>query len=191
MQVRLRHHYAAECQRPLDAAVHGHIVELAAATALARLVAGHHRIGRASELEIVDGHDHGNAALLQQRQDRRRQMVIDIVDVSDLRLHHLQQLAHLLPRLHRVDDALRPQQFAAETVAGAELDLVREEIGPWRGQIERMLHGERNDLPADVFEQPVLLEKHDLGAAARIEIVVDCQQAVGLFQHHLLFLAID
>ena len=74
-------------------------------------------------------------------------------------------------------------QLGREAVAPAELDLVGKVIGPGRGQILRVPHRERDDLPADALEQAIVLEKKHLGAAARIEIVVDRQEGGRRLRH--------
>ena len=83
------HDQAAERERSFDAAMNDHVVNPAAAAALARLVRRHHGVGGTGKLEIVNRHDHGNPALAQDGQDRGREVMIDVVRMRDARPHLL------------------------------------------------------------------------------------------------------
>jgi hypothetical protein len=180
---RFDHDQAAERERSLDAAMNRDVMNPAAAAALARLVRRHHGVGGARELEIMNGHDDRNPGLAQGRQDRGREVMIDVVRMGDARAHPLEQLAQPPARLQREDHALRMQELGCEPVTAAKLDLVGKVLGPGGGQVLRVPHRERDDLPTGALEQAILLEKKHLGAAARVEIVVD-RQETGRRLHH-------
>src|SRR4029077_8338821 len=86
-------------------------------------------------------------------------------------------------RLQRIDHARRTDELGGKAVVRAELDLVGEVIRPRCWQVLGVAHGKRHDLPADILEQTIMLEKQHLCAAARIIVVVDRQQAVRGCQH--------
>jgi hypothetical protein len=56
-----------------------------------------HLVGRTRDLQVVRRHDRRNSAFPQQRQDRRRQMMIDAVRMGDVRVKPVQQPGELFP----------------------------------------------------------------------------------------------
>ena len=79
--------------------------------------------------------------------------MIDVMRVGDAWLRLLKQRAQSRARLQREDHPLCVQELSSRPIASAELDLVGEVFGPGRGQVLRMPHRERNDLPACVLEE--------------------------------------
>ena len=54
-----------------------------------------------------------------------------------------------------------------------EFDLAYKIPGPGRFEIIRMLHRKRDNLPIELLEQPILLQKNDIRTASPIVIVID------------------
>src|SRR5436190_23409475 len=111
--------------------------------------------------------------------------MINVMRVRNVRADTVQQLAHPPARLQRIDHALRAHELIAQAIGMTELDLIREILRPGTRQILWMSHCERDDLPADALEHPVLLKKKNLRAATRVVVVVYGKQTRSRAEHRI------
>ena len=80
----------------LAASGHG-VPRLAALAPFADAIGGQHELGRATDLEVVDGHHHRHALLLHRAEDRGRQVVIHVVRVDHVGADLVDQSGDLAP----------------------------------------------------------------------------------------------
>src|SRR5262245_52497118 len=125
MQKGLEHHDAAQSCRSFDAAEQQHIVYTMFAP-FADPIGGEHVVGRARDLEVVKRHDDWNAALRQEAQDRRRYVMVNVVEVANLRTQFVEQLLELAACIERIDDFRAARERARYRIRFAELELVDE-----------------------------------------------------------------
>ena len=165
-------------ERSLDAAVDRDVVESAAAAALARLAAAHHRVGGTCELQIVQRHDDRNAALCaasagsRARGDDRCCAHGRCAAARDRAAR-----ACLRARLQRVDHARRAQELGGEAIIRAELDLVGKILRPRRRQVLRRA-ASRTARPASRCSRTAGCARETAPRRRRADkIIVDRQQA--------------
>ena len=68
-------------------------------TPLADLAMREQTVDRTHELEVVHRHDDRDLAAMKRGQQRRRQLVVDVVDVREVDPAVIEQLCHLETRL--------------------------------------------------------------------------------------------
>jgi hypothetical protein len=139
--------------------------EHAAAAALAHLALRAERVHRAQELVVVHRVHHRHAPRVQLVDDRRRELMRDVVQVRDVEGPGLaEKRAELRPCLAVVDEPRGAPDVGEPVAPAAELDPAHEVVHPRRGPIPGVLHRERNDRVAGRREQPLDLEHVGLGA---------------------------
>ncbi|OPZ79105.1 MAG: hypothetical protein BWY77_01397 [bacterium ADurb.Bin431] len=136
------------------------------------------KIVRAEDLVLVQGKDHRQPLFLQGEEHRRRKVVIDPVDVGDIRLDLIDQGLDPAPGLPVVDHARGRLEAVDETEPGQLLvrfEIIDKVAAVGSGQIAWMVHGEGDDLVPPVLEQSGEVEIIALRAPLDVIELVDHQ----------------
>ena len=132
---------------------------------LAYLPACVHQVVGAEELVVMQVHDSRQAALFDFRQDGRRYLVVDVVEVDDIWLEIIEQGGEFTFGFKAVDDAARGAQLILEGTV--EVYVGNEIFRPRRWQVVRMLHGENSHFVAGffpgVFKEEIILVRPSFG----------------------------
>jgi hypothetical protein len=120
---------------------------------------------------------------LQHRQYRRRDLVIDVVQVGELRARVAQQPLHVVARLARIQEAHRGARLARERTVLVVIDAVDEIRRVGRRLVAFVLHGELHEVPAARRQFVEQVEQIGLGAALAKEVLVADQQTA-LYRRH-------
>src|ERR1700730_2594827 len=102
--------------------------------------------------------------------------MIDVMSMCDVRTNPAQQLAQAAACLERIDDFRQARQFLRQRIIAIHLQVVDEILRPRRWVIPGMLHRERDDVPAELFEHTIVREEDGLRPAAVVVVVVDGEQ---------------
>ena len=124
MRQRLDQHEPAQRDRILHAAVQQHVIDPAVLAFLADPVVRQHLVGWAGELQVMRRHHRRHAGALQGVEDRRRNVMVDVVSVGDVGRRGVHERAELPARLERIDDLGRLGGFRQRPALAAVFDLV-------------------------------------------------------------------
>ncbi len=178
VEVHLRAGQEAGDARVALAAVEGDVVVAVAAAALAdRFVGDEGGVG-ADDLVVVERLHHRQAGLLQRRQDGRRHLVDEAVDVDDVGAGVGHEALNLVARLARVKDALGDVDLRPQPRLGqlrGKVDGADEVVVVGRGHVARVPHAEWDDLVAVGLQQRGQIEAAALRPAAQVVEAVDHQ----------------
>lgn len=111
-----------------------------------------HFICRAGNLEIMQGEHTGNTVLSQREENRRRNMMVNIVQMRDLRLNLINKFLYLSGGLEGVGDLKCVEGFSRKGIFSSELNLIHEIILPLCRLILWVLHRERHYIPSQISE---------------------------------------
>jgi hypothetical protein len=111
------------------------------------------------------------------REDRWREVVVDVVGVTHIGRYAIEETLHLRARLERVDGFHALAQLGGRAVVPVvELELLDEFVAPRRRLVVGVAHAERHDGPTRRGEHAVVLHEQHLGAATCVVVVVDAQE---------------
>ncbi len=161
--------------RVLHAALQGRVVERAALATLTRGAVDVHGVGGADQLVVVHRQDRRYAVLREYSKDRRRELMVDVVQVRDVRTGVANERIELVRGFSRVEHTACRRDARPDAAVRAQLD-VRDEVLLVRSRlVVRILHGEWDHFMAIALEQIGEREVHRLRAPATIVELVDVQ----------------
>jgi len=132
----------------------------------------------AEDLVFVQGKDHRQFFLFQGNEHRRREVVIDAVDMGEVGPDLVDEGFDPGPGLTVVDHARRRFKAVDETEPGqllVRLEIVDKMAAVGSGQVARMVHGEGDHFMPPALEQPGKVEIIALCSALDIIELVDHQ----------------
>ncbi len=138
-------------------------------------------VARAGELVVVQGHDAGDARVGGGAQDRRRELVVDVVAVDDVGPEATDRLLEPGAARPRPQHAARGRHLRARPGGGRlELDEGREGVSEGQaGRVLRVLHPEEIHLVTCRALQVRDVQHVALGAAASVQVLVDMEDSHG------------
>ena len=125
---------------------------------------------------------------MQHGQHRRREVVVDTVQVRHVGREDLEQLAQLVLGLEGIDGLGRLDQLVLDAVRVAELQLLHEVLAPARGHVLRVVHGHDGRFPAEFLEERVMFQVDDVGPTTAIVVGVQGKKAGGCRFHEAAIL---